>query len=109
MEGACVYINNSNIPLLIIYKEFENNKVLYLTYSKFKLNYYFITTKQLTNIIPIDCIHILTYLPIDNNSLEKTINIWKNLAYNSLLNYDKKREKKYIPSNTDFYTRFKKN
>lgn len=35
--------------------------------------------------------------------------MWKNLALDALLNYDKKREKNYIQSNTDFYTKFKKN
>lgn len=96
MEGACVYTNNFNIPTLIMYKEYSNNKVLYLTYNKFTLNFSCISTKQLTNIIPKDCLHILTYLPIDYNSLQNTLNMWKNLALDALLNYHKKREKQYI-------------
>lgn len=109
MEGACVYINNFNIPTLIMYKEYSNNKVLYVTYNKFTFDFFYISTKQLTNIIPKDSLHILTCLPIDNNSLQNTLNMWKNLALDAILNYHKKREKKYVQSNNDFYNRFKKN
>lgn len=92
-----------------MYKEYVNNKVLYVTYNKFTLDFCYISTKQLTNIIPKDSIHILTCLPIDNNCLQNTFNMWKNLALDAFLNDDKKTEKIYIQSNTDFYTRFKKN
>lgn len=108
MEGSCVYINNFNIPTLIMYKEYIKNKVLYVTYNKFTFEFFYISTKHLTNIIPKDSIHILTCLPIDNNSLQNTFNMWKNLALDALLNYYKKTEKIYIQSNTDFYIRFKK-
>ena len=107
MEGACVYINNLNQSTLIMYKEFENNKVFYLSYCNNNLNFTYITTKELTNILPKDCIHILTRLYIDCYSLENTLNIWKNLALNALLKYDKKKEKNYTYSKTDFYERFK--
>lgn len=76
-----------------MYKEYSNNKVLYVTYNKFTFDFFYISTKQLTNIIPKDSLHILTCLPIDNNSLQNTLNMWKNLALDAILNYHKKREK----------------
>ena len=109
MEGACVYINNFNQSTLIMYNEFENNKVFYLSYCNNSLNFTYITTTELTNILPKDCIHILTKLPIYCNSLKDTLDLWKTLASNAFLNYDNKREKTHIYCKTDFHDRFKKN
>jgi len=66
-----------------MYKEYinNNNKVLLLIYSNCKLYYQFITSKLLTNIIPKDCIRILTSLPIDYYSLHNT------LKYGNILHF----------------------
>ena len=92
MEGACVYINENNNPSLIMYKEYINNKVLFVLYSNCKLYYQFITSKLLTNIIPKYCVHILTSLPFDYYSLHNTLKIWKYSALYGLIYYETKRE-----------------
>tara|TARA_R110002072_G_scaffold4808_3_gene33459 strand:+ start:380 stop:709 length:330 start_codon:yes stop_codon:yes gene_type:complete len=99
MEGACVYINENNNPSLIMYKEYINNKVLFVLYSNCKLYYQFITSKLLTNIIPKYCVHILTSLPFDYYSLHNTLKIWKYSALYGLIYYETKREKNYLSKN----------
>jgi hypothetical protein len=115
MEGACIYINSLNESTLLIYKEYSNNKVFLLYYVNYKLYYSFITTKMLTNIIPVDCIHILTKLPFYQN-LEKTIEIWRLLVLNELKNNNNFNnnnmhnniKNNYKNSKTDFYEKFSK-
>ena len=115
MEGACIYINNLNQSILLIYKEYSNNEVFLLYYVNYNIYYSFINTKMLTNIIPIDCIHILTRLPFYYNNLEKTIEIWRILALNKLKNNNFNNnnnnfnnDRKYKNSKTDFYEKFSK-
>lgn len=106
MEGACIYINNFNESTLLIYKEYINNEIFLLYYCNYKLYYSFITSKLLTNIIPFDCIHILTKLPFYYNDLEKTIKIWKLLVLNKIKNKNIKNN--YKNSKTDFFEKFSK-
>ena len=63
MEGACVYVDQSQNSVLVMYKEVKKNKVLHLTYSNGTSHYQFITTKLLTQLLPHDCVHILYSLP----------------------------------------------
>lgn len=108
MEGACVYMNDNNNPCLIMYKEYINNKVLFVLYSNYKLYYQFISSKLLTNIMPKECVHILTSLPFDYYSLYDTLKIWKYSALYGLIFYETKREKNNL-SKSDFNDRFKLN
>jgi hypothetical protein len=52
-----------------------------------QLKYNYITCKQLTNLIPVDSIHILTKLPY-YNELHLTLRFWKIMALNKLNNYN---------------------
>lgn len=84
MEGACVFVRIT--PFLIMYKEIEKNRVLFVIYNNNILKYNYITSKQLTNLIPRDAVHILTKLPY-YNELHLTLRFWKIMAYNKLKNY----------------------
>ena len=87
MEGACVYKNYNNQVILFIYKEYIKNKIFLLVYNNYKLYYVYTTSKDLTNILPRDSIHILTKIPFYNNNLHYTINIWRILLLDALNNY----------------------
>lgn len=109
MEGACIYINSLNESTLLIYKEYSNNEVFLVYYVNYNLYYSFITSKMLTNIIPSDCIHILTSLPFYYNNLEKTIEIWRILVLHKLKNKNNfDYNNNYNNSRTDFYEKFSK-
>lgn len=86
MEGVAVYRNYLDEPTLIMYKEYSNNNVFFATYCNKKLLYKFISSKQLTEIMPKECIHILTYLPFNRN-INVTLNIWRQLIKKTLINY----------------------
>ncbi len=117
MEGACVYINKSNETVLVMYKEikelkeFINNVIFIVRYSKRSLNYGYINDKNLTSILPINCIHILTYLPYLDDTYEM-LNIWKTmvLCRLNLLNNKTESDKKviYRPNNNfeSFHSKF---
>lgn len=83
MEGACVYINNKNYPEIAMYKELLNYDVLLCIYSNCTVRVGYITTKTLTDILPISAIHILTYMPLSSNHSE-TIKIWRTLVLDRL-------------------------
>lgn len=85
MQGACVF--SYEYPVLIMYKEIDKNCVLFVIYTNYTLKYNYITCKQLTNLIPLDAIHILTKLPY-YNELHLTLRFWKIIAYNKLKNYN---------------------
>lgn len=116
MEGACIYINSFHDPVLIMYKEYISSQIFLLLYTNYQLYYSFTNSKNLTNIIPIDCIHILTKLPFDYSSIKNTIDIWKYNAINALKNYKTENSKtknsktenynKYKNYKTDFYKKF---
>ena len=94
MEGACVYIDQKQNSVLVMYKEVEKNNVLYLIYSNKSFFYQFITTKLLTYLLPHNCIHILYSLPYLCHSLEITLNNWILLGINKLNNLNILEEKK---------------
>lgn len=83
MEGACVFIRN-NLSILLMYKEI-NNKIFLAEYSNYILIYGFMECKNFTKYIPKDCIHILSKLPIDKDSLHNTLEIWKSMTKTKLL------------------------
>jgi len=85
MQGACVF--RYDYPVLIMYKEIEKNRILFVIYTNNTLLYNYITCKQLTNLIPVDSIHILTKLPY-YNELHLTLRFWKIMALNKLNNYN---------------------
>lgn len=84
MEGACVVTIDN--PILIMYKEIDKNCVLFVVYTNKTLKYNYITCKQLTNLIPIDAVHILTKLPY-YDELHLTLRFWKIMVFNKLNNY----------------------
>uniref|UniRef100_A0A6C0AX03 Uncharacterized protein n=1 Tax=viral metagenome TaxID=1070528 RepID=A0A6C0AX03_9ZZZZ len=84
MEGVAVYRNFFDEPTLIMYKEYSNNNVFFAIYCNKKLQYQFISTKFLTEIIPKECIHILTSLPF-NRDINIMLNIWFLLIKNRLI------------------------
>ena len=84
MEGVAVYLNYIDEPTLIMYKEYSNNNVFFATFCNKKLQYQFITTKCLTEIMPKECIHIITKLPFNRN-INIMLDMWKILIKNSLI------------------------
>jgi hypothetical protein len=84
MQGACVF--RYDYPVLIMYKEIEKNRVLFVIYTNYTLKYNYITCKQLTNLIPVDAVHILTKLPY-YNELHLTLRFWKIMVLNKLKHY----------------------
>lgn len=85
MQGACIFRYDN--PVLIMYKEIEKNKVLFLVYTNYEAKYNYITSKELTNLIPLDAHHILTTLPY-YQELHLTLRFWKILAFNVLNKYN---------------------
>ena len=61
MEGACVYNDSCYNPVLVMYKEFEKNKVLYFIDTSQNSYHQIIETKVLTQIY--NNLFFLTYLP----------------------------------------------
>lgn len=90
MQGACVYTSIHNIPTIIMYKEliFEPGKVIIVLYRNKYLLYKIISTKLLTNIIPINSIDILTKLPYYNDQ-NYMINTWCKLVKQRLIELNK--------------------
>lgn len=86
MEGVAVYRNYLDEPTLIMYKEYSNNNVFFAIYCNKKLLYKFISSKELTEIMPKECIHILTYLPFNRN-INITLDIWRQIIKKTLINY----------------------
>ena len=84
MEGVAVYTNYLNEPTLIMYKEYSNNNVFFATFYNKKLQYQFITTKCLTEIIPKECNHILTSLPFNRN-IDVMLDLWFIIIKNRLI------------------------
>ena len=94
MQGACLYtINENNVyyNILFIYKEYSEypGKVLVYIYKyndkhiiKKKIH---ITTKQLSQTIPIDAEHILTHMKYNRDD-DIMIELWKKQIYNKLNN-----------------------
>ena len=85
MQGACIIKRNN--PVLLMYKEIEKNKVLFVVYTNNTLKYNYISSKQLTNLIPVDAVHILTKLPY-YNEIHLTLRFWKIMVLNKLNNYN---------------------
>jgi len=82
------------IQFLVMYKEIENNKVLYFTYSNGICYHKFIISKLLTQLLPDNCVHILYSLPYLLSSLETTLNNWVSIAINRLNMLNKEDERK---------------
>lgn len=88
MEGACIYLNNNNIPTISMYKNYYSNKVLHLIYCNKIVYFSIITTKELTSILPNNCIHVLTKLPYKNN-INDILLSWRIIILNKLLQINK--------------------
>tara|TARA_B100001173_G_scaffold309497_1_gene321990 strand:+ start:918 stop:1289 length:372 start_codon:yes stop_codon:yes gene_type:complete len=121
MEGACVYNDSCYNPVLVMYKEFEKNKVLYFIFTSQNSYHQIIQTKVLTQILPKNCIHILSKLPYFDD-LIITLNTWVSIAKGRLNLLNKQDYNKEInilldkidfPSKNDldikFQDKFKKN
>lgn len=79
MEGAVVYRDVDNQPILVLYKEYTAEKVLYLLYKNKKLYKTYISLRKLTTLLPVNSIHILTKLPFSRD-MNTMLNMWKNLV-----------------------------
>lgn len=79
MEGACVYNDKDNNPVLLMYKEWNPNTIFFSIYSNKLLKTGYIETRLFTEFIPRNSIHLLTKLPLDKNSEFKTLEMWKSL------------------------------
>ena len=66
-----------------MYKEYAKNNIIFAIFCNKKLYYQFTSTKVLTEIIPRDCIHILTNLPFNRN-IDIMLNMWRILIQEKL-------------------------
>tara|TARA_B100001769_G_C22025857_1_gene551262 strand:- start:639 stop:923 length:285 start_codon:yes stop_codon:yes gene_type:complete len=94
MEGACFYIINENevyYNVLFMYKEYSEypGKVLVYIYKYNDINIIkkkiYITTKELSQSIPIDAEHILTHMKYNRDD-DKMIELWKKQVRDILIN-----------------------
>jgi len=94
MEGACFYIINENkvyYNVLFMYKEYSEypGKVLVYIYKYNDINFIkkkiYITTKELSQSIPIDAEHILTHMKYNSDD-DKMIELWKKQVRDILIN-----------------------
>ena len=76
MEGVAIYINKNNFSTIIAYKEYSKNCIFFATFFNKKLYYQFITYRQLSEIIPKNCIHIMNFLPF-NRDIYIMLDLWK--------------------------------
>ena len=81
MQGACIVTYEN--PVLIMYKEIEKNRVLFVIYYNNTVKYNYISCKDLTNLIPVEAVHILTKLSY-YGELELTLKFWKIQVYTRL-------------------------
>ena len=86
MQGACVYRSSNNQPTLIMYKELFTTpgKVILIVYRNNDIVKTYLTTRQLSNIIPPNSVDILTRLPY-HKDINQMVDIWCNLAKNRLV------------------------
>ena len=85
MQGACVYRSTNNIPTLLMYKELFTHpgKVLLIIYRYKKIVKLYITTRELSRLIPLNSIDILTRLPYYED-IYTMIDEWCRLVKNRL-------------------------
>lgn len=85
MEGVCIYLNNYNEPILLMYKEWNPSTIYYGIYGNNKLKTGYMESKLFTEYIPRESEHILTKLPLDKNSEQNTLNMWRSLIKYKLI------------------------
>ena len=93
MQGACVYVNNDNLPTILMYKELEDGKSFVIFYNKVNITSFFTSVKTLTTYFPHDCIHILYTLPF-HDDYEKMSTSWKNVVKERLLSINNDTQSK---------------
>tara|TARA_B100000945_G_scaffold189509_1_gene152205 strand:+ start:188 stop:538 length:351 start_codon:yes stop_codon:yes gene_type:complete len=105
MQGSYVYNDSYNKPVLVMYKEFDKNKVLHFIYSSQNSYYQIISPYVLTQLLPKDCVNILTYLPYFDD-INITLKTWINIGINRLnyLNLKNINKEDLKLNNKDFLT-----
>tara|TARA_Y100001970_G_C14222085_1_gene853305 strand:- start:2210 stop:2593 length:384 start_codon:yes stop_codon:yes gene_type:complete len=105
MQGSYVYNDSYNKPVLVMYKEFDKNKVLHFIYSSQNSYYQIISPYVLTQLLPKDCVNILTYLPYFDD-INITLKTWINIGINRLnyLNLKNINKEDLKLNNKDFPT-----
>tara|TARA_B100000900_G_scaffold412569_1_gene434640 strand:- start:459 stop:731 length:273 start_codon:yes stop_codon:yes gene_type:complete len=84
MEGACVFIDKNNLSNIVCYKEIYNKQIFFVNYTKFSMHYSIISMFDYYKIIPNNNVHILYNLPL-LNSINDTLDLWKNMVLNKLV------------------------
>ena len=85
MQGACIYLNKLDKPVILMYKEWNNTTIFMASYCEGQLKSGYCETKIFTELIPIDCEHILTSLPLDKSSEIITLAMWKSIVKAQLI------------------------
>lgn len=84
IEGACVYRNDYDIPVLKMYKEIYNGYIFEVLYSESKIKINYIKSKKFTALFPKNTFHVVYKLPYyevdihDNLSIYKIVDLWIN-------------------------------
>jgi hypothetical protein len=85
MQGACIYLNKLEKPVLLMYKEWNNSTIYMASYCEGELKTGYCNTKIFMELIPVNCEHILTSLPLDKSSEIITLNMWKSIVKAKLM------------------------
>ena len=96
IQGACVYRNEYDIPVLEMYKEIYKGYVLDVIYCNGNISINYVKTKKFTAMFPKHSVHVVYELPgiekIYENELSfntlstyKLIEIWKDYVKQKLL------------------------
>lgn len=78
IQGACVYRNITDYPVLNMYKEIDNGYILNVIYSNRKAEISYTKSKQFISLFPKHSMHITYNLPELNDDINITINNWIN-------------------------------
>ena len=76
IEGACVYRDDYDIPVLKMYKEIHNGYIFEVLYSNFKIKINYIKSKKFTALFPKNTYHVVYNLPYYEVNINNTISIY---------------------------------
>ena len=84
MQGTCIYRDEHENPVLLMYKEIYIGVVYAVFYTNNELYSNNIGIKEFTNKFPHHCIHILYTLPYYNN-VNLMLDLWKDIVKERLI------------------------
>ena len=75
IEGACVYRDDYDIPVLKMYKEIYNGYIFEILYSEFKIKINYVKSKKFIALFPKNTFHIVYKPPYYELNLHNNLSI----------------------------------